>query len=166
MNYSAPKTLKELGCTHSEVTQLSSDQGVDFIGQFNLGKFQGLPNGFYKLIHDIELFIVGQAKHYPSTRLGPTIIREVLGSVQLAKHELFYSSNSPLENFNIKPYSPVMTMIFTTGEFTKNAESLAEKTGTIIKNGQQLATFLTERGIGIDENSNFSKDLFQKWLDS
>jgi hypothetical protein len=158
------KILKELGCTHSEVTKLSADQGVDFIGQLNLGKFLGLPSAFYKLVHDIELFIIGQAKHYPSARLGPTIIREVLGSVQLAKHELFYSSDSPLENFNIKPYSPVMSMIFTTGDFTKNAEVLAKKTGTIIKNGQQLATFLTERGIGIDSNSQFSRQLFKDWL--
>lgn len=67
----------------------------------------------------------------------------------------------------LRPFSPVLALLFTTGEFTTGALRLAEAAGVVAKTGLQLAVFLADRGVGIiDENGapKFSAAAFNEWL--
>ena len=56
-----------------------------------------------------------------------------------------------------------MAIILTTGEFTKGAIQLALRAGVIARSGLQLAVFLADSGVGIEEQDGdllFSEDRF------
>ena len=67
----------------------------------------------------------------------------------------------------VRPLSPVLALIFTTGELTSGAVRLAEAAGVIAKTGLQLAVFLADRGVGLIEHEGahvFSEEAFAAWL--
>lgn len=67
----------------------------------------------------------------------------------------------------MRPFSPVVAMLFTTGEFTSGALRLAEAAGVVAKTGLQLAVFLADRGVGMTEQNGvptFDNTAFDQWL--
>ena len=67
----------------------------------------------------------------------------------------------------VRPFSPVVALVFTTGEFTSGALHLAEAAGVVAKTGLQLAVFLADRGVGIidqGETQIFDDAAFEAWL--
>lgn len=160
--------LKELGALKPRVTPHAGDQGIDFFGDFSLGQLHDLPKPFLKLAHDVRLLFAGQAKHYPNTTIGPNIVRELIGSVSLARTKTFSTDGIDIfQELEIRPFSPVVAMLFTTGDISSGAYRLAESAGIVAKSGDQLAAFLADRGIGMNMATNppgFDNMLFDEWL--
>ncbi len=161
--------LKELGAKMAKVTPHSDDQGIDFYGLLSLGQHSDLPAPFSKLAHDVTLRFAGQAKHYPNNPVGPELIRELVGSVALARYKVFTTDYDLFHELRLSPLNPLVAMFFTTGRFTSGALDLAEKAGVIARTGEQLAVFLADRGVGIEEvngSMQFSSGKFFDWLNA
>jgi len=162
------QVLFELGAVAPRVTPHAGDQGIDFFGSFSFGQLSTLPSQFLRLAHDVRLLFVGQAKHYPNATIGPNVVRELIGSVSLARTKTFSKDGIDIfAELDLKPFSPVVTMLFTTGELTAGAYKLAASAGIIVKSGRQLVNFLADRGVGMRKGealSNFDEALFDDWL--
>lgn len=161
--------LRELGAKIIKVTPQSNDQGIDFYGVLSLGQNSYLPAPFGQLAHDVRLLFAGQAKRYATTNLiGPELIRELIGSISLARYKVFTIREDLFEKeVKLLPFNPLVTMFFTTGGFTRGALEIAEKSGIIARSGDQLALFLADRGIGMRDDHGmlkFDKAKFHDWL--
>lgn len=83
------KILKLLRVEKSIVSRRSSDQGIDFFGRVPLGQMlkpEIIRPGAEK---HLSIWLVRQSKHYPNTRISTADIRELVGSVELARRESF-----------------------------------------------------------------------------
>jgi hypothetical protein len=162
--------LRELGARIGRVTAHSNDQGIDFYGEFSLGQLHAAPEPFLVLARDVRLLFAGQAKHYPDRSIGPAVIRELIGALTLARTKTHSADGVDIfKELAVRPFSPVLALIFTTGEFTSGAIRLAEAAGVIAKTGLQLAVFLADRGVGLIEQGGthiFSEEAFTGWLNS
>jgi len=162
--------LRELGAQIGRVTPHSNDQGIDFYGEFSLGQLHAAPEPFLVLARDVRLLFAGQAKHYPNRSIGPAVIRELIGALTLARTKTHSADGVDIfKDLAVRPFSPVLALIFTTGEFTGGAIRLAEAAGVIAKTGLQLAVFLADRGVGLikeGESHIFSEQAFTAWLNS
>ena len=159
--------LKELGAQNVTVTPHTGDQGIDFFGCLNIGELQGSPLPFFKLVHDVELRFAGQARHHPNHAIGPNVIREIVGAVALARSKSFSMDIDVFDRLDLRILSPVLPLVFTTGEVSKGAVRLAEDAGMIVRSGAQLAVFLADRGVGMRNSQSgmqFDSDLFARWL--
>ncbi|GGD86023.1 restriction endonuclease [Caballeronia grimmiae] len=161
------RVLTEMGATEVRVTRRSNDQGIDFFGILNLGRLQSIPGPFFKLVHDVELRFAGQAKHYPNASLSTSVIREMVGAMSLARYGTFSSDINIFEPLALKPFNPLLALIFTTGTISSGAIRLAERAGVIARNGTQLATFLADRGVSMvpsAQGPTFDPAAFRTWL--
>jgi hypothetical protein len=163
------RVLQEIGASNSHVTPHQGDQGIDFYGSLSLGRFQAIQPPFLRLAHDVVLLFAGQAKHYPNRSIGPEIVRELVGAVSLARTKTFSKSDVDIfDGLALRPHSPLLTLLFTTGEISRGAAHLAESVGVIARSGEQLAVFLADKGVGMQENENgnvvFSRVKFDEWL--
>jgi hypothetical protein len=160
--------LRELGAKNPKVTAHAGDQGIDFYGELSVGEVQGAPPGFFRLAHDAKLAFAGQAKHYPTRAIGPDVVRELVGAISLARTRTFSKATIDLfEDIDLKPFSPISALLFTTGELSTGALQLAAEAGVIARSGQQLAVFLADRGVGMvgrDEEVKFDARAFADWL--
>jgi hypothetical protein len=164
------RVLDEMGAAFSKVTPQKGDQGIDFYGRFSLGQLHDLPLPYIKLAHDVEILFAGQAKHYPHRAVGPETVRELVGAVSLARTRSFSRPDlDPFDGLNLRPFSPVVTMLFTTGPVSSGALALGQSAGVIVRSGDQLAAFLADKGVGMvmtDSQLQFQKDSFEDWLRS
>jgi hypothetical protein len=162
------RVLSELGAAFSHVTPHGNDQGIDFFGHFSLGQIQELPAPFFSLAHDVRLLFAGQAKHYPTSALGTAVVRELVGAVALARTKTFSQDGVDIfAELEIRPFSPVVALLFTTGQITTGAYRLAASAGVVAKSGSQLATFLADRGVGMlqeEGSAKFDPERFEDWL--
>lgn len=160
--------LRELGAEKTKVTRQSGDQGIDFYGELSLGQFSSLPLPYKKLTQDVRLQFAGQAKHYPTEPIQPSLIRELIGSLTLARHKTFVKREyDPFQDMNLRPFNPLLGMFFTTGRFSSGALALAKNAGVISMDGMQLATFLADCGVGMvtsKEECGFDNGKFNEWL--
>lgn len=162
------RILRELGAERVRVTRRSGDNGIDFYGFLSLGGIMQHPPAICQLAHNIQLLFAGQAKHYPDIPIGPATVREMIGAISLARFKVYSSEPDYFEAFRLLPYNPLIALLFTTGRFTRGAIEIAEATGVIARSGEQLATFLADRNVGMVVNDGvtaFAPAKFMEWLD-
>jgi hypothetical protein len=142
--------LRLMGCVDPHTSARGNDGGIDFYGRLEMkGRLDSeLPYG--GLDRRTTVWLVGQAKHYPSRTVSTAPIRELVGSIDLARTG---GAIHNWEGLSLRPYDAVIQMLFTTGRFSAGALRLVEKTGLIVMNGDQLAVFLIDAGVGIDPGS-------------
>ena len=96
------------------------------------------------------------------------VVRELIGAVALARTKTYSQDSLELfEGVAIKPFSPLLALLFTTGGLSSGAVSLANSAGVIARNGAQLAVFLADRGVGMRDVENqlvFDASAFAEWL--
>ena len=164
------RILAAIGATDAHVTPHGGDQGIDFYGHLSVGQFQPLPTPFLKLAHDIVISFVGQAKHYPNSSLGPDIVRELIGATALARTKTFSRPDLDMfRNLSLKPFSPLVTLLFTTGKITSGAAELAAAAGIIARSGEQLAVFLADKRVGLIDTGaglEFDQTAFAAWVET
>jgi hypothetical protein len=159
------RVLCELGAGKTRVTRHSNDQGIDFFGVLSLGQYQQAPAPFFRLAHDVELRFVGQAKHYPTTAVGTSVVRELVGALSLARFKAHSTDEDLFAELALKGFSPVVAFLFTTGTLSSGAIELASKAGIVARDGEQLAVFLADRGVGMT-NGQFDPAKFDAWLNT
>ncbi|NNH58859.1 restriction endonuclease [Rhizobium laguerreae] len=161
--------LRELGSTTAQVTPHAGDQGIDFYGDITVGSLLNADPAILRLMHETKVIVVGQAKHYPTTVIGPAIVRELVGALSLSRTYTYSRDDLDLLNgVELRPFSPVLALLFSTGTFTKGARHLAKRAGLIVFSGWQLAVFLADKGIGIVHNggvAKFEPTAFDAWLE-
>jgi hypothetical protein len=155
--------LREIGAKSVRVTPHANDQGIDFYGILNIGNLGTVPPPFEQLAHDVTIRFAGQAKHYPTSAIGPSVVRELVGAILLARHQIHTTSANPFDDLYLLALHPLLGMVFTTGRFTSGALRLAEKAGLIARSVDQLSVFLADRGVGYVGQS-FCRDQFHQWL--
>ena len=161
------RILDELGASVARVTPRVGDQGIDFYGVMDIGASSGIPFGLGELAGDLKLRFAGQAKHYPNSAVGPAVLRELIGSISLARYSVFTTDVEIFDDLGLLSFNPLVAMLFTTGTFTRGSQEIASKAGVIARSGIQLAAFLAERGIGIANDGRqyeFSDEIFDEWL--
>jgi hypothetical protein len=154
------RILALLGVSEPHVTQASADQGVDFYGRLSLGELlkpTSLTPGGEKQLH---VWLVGQSKHYPQTSVGTGAIRELVGSVELARVKIFSGPSDPLSKLEVRLCDPIVYLMFTTGTFTAGSKALLTRSGVIAFDGMQISQLLADFCVGI-ENGNFNNQLFR-----
>jgi Restriction endonuclease len=164
------RVLRELGCKVTRVTQHAGDQGIDFYGKLSVGSLLNADPAILRLMHETQVVVVGQTKHYPESSIGPGTVRELVGAMSLSRTRTFSKDGIDLlDEVDIRPFSPVLAMLFSTGDFTRGARHLAKRAGLIVFSGWQLSVFLADKGVGIiasDAGSCFSPTAFGDWLSS
>jgi hypothetical protein len=162
------RVLHELGAKKWRVTPHAGDQGIDFYGEITVGHLQNAPKGFFQLAHDVGITVVGQAKHYPTRSIGPNVVRELVGALSMARTKTFSRTGLTLfDDVSMKPFSPLLAMLLTTGEITTGALQLSNAAGIVTRTGLQLAVFLADKGVGIQQVgglSAFDEQAFSDWL--
>lgn len=165
------KILWHMGALRAIKTKHSGDEGVDFLAQISLpSSFGNIDIGSFEEKFSITVF--GQAKrYYKEAKVGTAEIRELVGSnIILRYNELFMPDdvllNQSMGLGNIRLCDPLLCLFMTTGQFSIPAQLLAEKTGVVIKDGRQLATYIAVHRIGFLEYDAlvFDKETFLKWL--
>ncbi len=158
--------VRSLGASISAKTRQTGDQGIDFVGAARLGDLLDYPKNIFRLAHDMQIDFIGQAKHYPNRTIQSATVRELVGSLELARSRHFSSDNFKLiEDLALRSFSPVFALLITTGAVSSGARSVADKSGIIIRSGDQIATYLADLGVGIDSCSGaFSECLFMEWM--
>lgn len=151
-----------IGATDAHLTPRSGDQGIDFYGKLQL---RGRLGGVYALggvDQRLSVWLIGQAKHYASIRVATPDLRELVGSVELARTRSFAGSGMGLEELQILACDPVFYLFFTTGEISRDGWDLIDKTGMIGLNGEMIAAFLADNGVGLNEG-DFSEESLNTW---
>lgn len=147
------------------VTRRSADQGVDFYGRVPLGdilKPKLLDSGAEK---NMFVWLVGQSKHYPETKVSTSEIRELAGSVEFARAKIYAGKTDPLINLTLRPCDPIIFMFFTSGKFTRDSNDLLRRSGVLSFDGLQISQFLADHGVGISAGL-FDDASFELWLKS
>jgi len=145
------------------VSRRSADQGVDFFGRVPFGEIMkpsAIGNGAER---QLKLWLVGQAKNYSSSQVSTKDIRELVGSVSLARSKTYAGSIDPLARLEMRTCDPVFFLFFTTGKLSKDAWDLLSKSGVVAMDGAQLAVFLADHGVGMVEGQ-FNPESFWGWV--
>jgi hypothetical protein len=157
------KILNLLRVEKSVVSRRSADQGIDFFGRVPLGQIlkpEIINPGAEK---HFSVWLVGQSKHYPNTRITTAEIRELVGSVELARAKVFAGSRDPLDELRVRVCDPIIYLFFTTGQFSRDSVALLNRSGVLSFDGLQIGQFLADHGIGI-ANGIFDSVAFDTWL--
>lgn len=154
--------LMRLGCHDPRTSPPRDDGGIDFYGQLALkGRLDTqLPLG--GIDSHVNVWLIGQAKHYPTRPIQTAVIRELVGSVELARTGGAIHSWAGL---SLRPFDAVVMLVFTTGDFSSGSKALLAQSGMLAMNGDQLAAFLCDIGLGFsDDPLAFDRDSFRQAL--
>lgn len=159
------KLIGLLGVEKPIVTRTSSDEGIDFYGKLSLESIF-FPHDLSPTIQkQLSIWLVGQAKHYQSVQSGTPEIRDLAGAIALGRAGAFGSLESPLIELQIRVVDPVFALFITTGSLSGNAWRLLKRSGIIGMDGEMLAAFLADRGVGIN-SSGFEECSFMRWIEA
>ena len=158
------RVIELIGVKNPKVTRSSADEGIDFYGQLSLESIF-FPKDLYPTIQkQLSIWIVGQAKHYPKTQSGTSIIRELVGAITLGRAGAFGSIGSPFDDFRVRVGDPIFALLITTGSISSNAWRLLKASGIIGIDGEMLAAFLADREAGL-KDGNFDSLQFLIWIE-
>ena len=111
----------------------------------------------------MSVWLVGQAKRYKAVQVATPDLRELIGSVQLARTRTFVGGGTSLEELRLLPCDPIFYLFFTTGSISADGWQLLEKSGMIGLDGEMVAAFLADNGVG-EEAGKFSESTLNAWL--
>lgn len=159
--------LTELGVLDAKVTPHSRDEGIDFYGRL---KLENLLNGEVVLPGieaRLNVWMIGQAKHYQAQQVATPDIRELVGAVTLARAKAFGSSSqTKYADLDIAACDPVFFLFFTTGQISSDGWRLLEASGVIGMDGGMVAAFLARRQIALNADGEFEGALLTEWIES
>ncbi|BCW83955.1 hypothetical protein NicSoilE8_16280 [Arthrobacter sp. NicSoilE8] len=141
--------LERLGCSDPKLTALGNDQGIDFFGRLSLRKRLGNESILPSLDSMLDVWMVGQAKHYQKTQVSTPDLRELVGSVELARAKAFADGGVALHGLDLRVCDPIFYLFFTTGTISRDGYKLLDASGMVSMNGAQVAAFLADNDIGV-----------------
>lgn len=137
--------LNALGVEDASTTSYSADEGIDFYGRMKLEPILTVAEGFPGVERQLAVHMIGQAKHYQAIPISTLSIRELVGSVELAKGRAVGSHASPYIDLPMRVCDPVFFMFLTTGRISSDGWRLIDTSGVIGMDGQMIAAFLAQR---------------------
>ena len=81
----------------------------------------------------------------------------------VSKAQAYGSGDEKYGDLNIRACDPVFFLFFTTGRMTTNSWTLLDRSGVIGMDGEMVAAFLADHGIGLLDGK-FDKEKFKIWL--
>jgi hypothetical protein len=154
--------LSAMGVEDSVVSRRSADEGIDFYGRLplraELRRAVELPSVYSQL----TVWMVGQAKHFKKGQGATPDIRALVGSARLAEARAFPKS-SALPGLEIRACEPVFYLFFTTGKISRDGWQLIRTSGVVGMDGEMVANFLADHGIGWDVGG-FNIDKLSAWI--
>ena len=157
--------LSLLGVENVTTTPYSADEGIDFYGIMRADRFLAPNQVFTTFSRQMSIWLLGQAKHYTANKVATPDLRELVGSVELAKAQAFGSVAPKYEYLKIRLCDPVFFLFFTTGNLTAAAWRLATRSGVIALDGEMIAAFFSDHEIGIADG-HYSDATFAAWLEA
>lgn len=160
------RLLELFGVDEPTVTRRSADEGIDFYGRL------AFENVFFRedlssnLQRQMGVWLVGQAKLLGATQAGTPLIRELVGSISLARSGTFGSRTAPHAGLDIRVADPVFALFITSGSLSGDAWRLLQRSGVIGMDGEMLAAFLADRSAGIGADGTLTMEGFRSWLES
>ena len=152
-----------MGATETRLTRSSNDQGIDFWGRLNLKGKLAVASELPGVDHRLSVWLVGQAKHYQKTKVATPDIRELVGSIELAKARTYSDPGEALKGLNIAVCDPVFYLFFTTGEISVDGWMLMQRSGVIGLDGVSLSALLADAEVGISDGV-VDKGGFNGWI--
>ena len=162
--------LKLIGARNIRLTKQTRDEGIDFYGRLSVADLIEPSSVFrFRSFESfLEIWLVGQAKHYRAMKVATPNLRELVGSVRLASARAFADLDpDKYPDLWIRVADPVFMLFFTTGRISIDGWQLIKKSGIVAMDGEMLATFLADHKVAImDEEGRrqFRKDAFFEWL--
>jgi Restriction endonuclease len=155
--------LRTLGVADPALTPYAADEGIDFYGQLRLSGIGAERAGLPRFQDVLAVWLVGQAKHYPAGRAATPEVRELVGSVVLARAGAYSRVDPIYENLRIRPCDPVFFLFFTTGRISSAGWRLLQSSGVVGMDGMMLAAFLADSGVGMVDG-RFDPDQLNQWV--
>jgi restriction endonuclease Mrr len=137
--------LYELGVPAPTLTPYAGDEGIDFYGRMALDRLLA-PEALYPGVESqFSVWMIGQAKHYQKSAVSTFHIRELVGSVELAKRGAFSLREQGYLQPPVRSCDAVFYLFFTTGQMTSQSWRLIEESGVIGMDGAMIAAFISRR---------------------
>ncbi len=155
--------LAELGVDSPTLTKYSADEGIDFFGKLRLEKFITPAHMTAGLERQMNVWMIGQAKHYKANAISTFEIRDLVGAVELARGKAFSTGEAKYPDLAIRVCDPVFYMLITTGRLSSATWRLLERSGVTGMDGQMVAAFLAQHGIGM-KAGQFDRAVLTRWL--
>ena len=155
--------LALLGVQDPEVTTYTADEGIDFYGRLNIDPFLAPDAVYPHFSRQMSIWLVGQAKHYQSTKVATPDLRELVGSVTLAKASAFGSAAEKYSDLSIRTCDPVYFLFFTTSMVSADAWRLTKRSGMVTLDGEMIAAYLSARNVGVVDG-HYEPEAFAGWL--
>lgn len=155
--------LDLLGVRKPVLTPYVADEGIDFFGQLHLEDSALQTSQFPGIQSRLSVWMVGQAKHYIDNRVSTPDVRELVGSVELAKGGAYSTEYDKYPNLGMRVCDPVFYLFFTTGRISSDSWQLLDNSGVIGMDGQMVAAFLADHDIGV-ESEEFDYERLLAWV--
>lgn len=158
--------LQLLRVTNPTITPSTVDEGIDFYGRLELS-YHIFPEDWQPILQQqLNVWLIGQAKHYQKSKVSTPDLRDLVGAVVLARGRAFSrNALSKFSDLHIKPCDPVFFIFFTTGSISRDGWQLLKRSGIVGMDGEMLAAFLADRGVGTEEG-RFNLVAFKNWVSS
>ncbi|MBK0072369.1 restriction endonuclease [Bacillus sp. S56] len=155
--------LSLLGAKDYKRTPHSNDQGIDFFGTIPLSDLSNSEYPFVQFQHNFILWVIGQAKHYPGRLVGTEELRSLVGSISLARFGEYATEGMVSNNVKLRSLDPILALFMTTGDYSAPSKYLAQKSGIILKNIDDISYLLIRNDIGIGFLSGVNKESLVHW---
>jgi hypothetical protein len=156
--------LHEIGVADPVVTQHSDDAGIDFYGRLTiLQPDPSRPAALSGIYQRLQVWMVGQSKHYQETNTGTPDIRAIVGAVELARGKAYGSVGDKYPDLAIRVCDPVFYLFFTSGKISRDGWRLLDQSGVVGMDGNMVAMFLADHGVGWKDDQ-FVDEEFAKWV--
>jgi hypothetical protein len=157
--------LDQLQVENVQLTERGVDEGIDFYGRLRLERLL-LPTARLPGIEtQLSVWMVGQAKHFRVGQVSTPDVRDLVGAVELAKSGAYSTGEQKYPDLQIRACDPVVYLFFTTGRISSYAWRLLDRSGVVGMDGEMVAAFLADRGIGV-EGGELEPTQFEAWVRS
>ncbi|MGW3564677.1 restriction endonuclease [Streptomyces sp. NPDC000941] len=142
--------LEGLGAYEVKLTPYRADQGIDFYGRLRVGGALADIAGYPPVFDKFCVWVIGQAKHFEATQVATFDLRELVGSVQLARSGEYGSVNDRYPDMKIRSCDPIFSLFMTSGTISREAWLLCRNSGVIAIDGDSFSHILSETSIELD----------------
>jgi hypothetical protein len=156
--------LQKLGATSTVLTKSTGDEGIDFYGKLPISSNFLSASAFPGIHTQMAIWMIGQAKHYIKGQVSTPDIRELVGSVVLARSRAFSMTKDQYQDLAIRACDPVFFLFFTTGRISSYGWKLLASSGVVGMDGEMVAVFLADCNVGVQDTGDFDDKIFWKWV--
>jgi hypothetical protein len=153
--------LSLIGVDDLRITAYSGDRGVDFYCRLRLERHIFRTDLYPTWKRQLNVWMVGQAKHYIDGTVSTPEINNLVGAVKLLSGSTANRKRFP--NLVVRSCDPVFLLFFTTGRLSAECWKLLDESGVVGMDGEMLAAFLADREVGCSP-SGFEAPAFSTWI--